>query len=299
MFVAIIAIWAVYLLQHWVRRREHLATARSVDRYSEAMRVLDRRTPGTTRTSAAVSGGTATPQAVLNRPVVTMAVAPEGPDPRAAHPTPATVGLTPLGAGVAKVAGLNGGRLAAMARGVVFLLALLGAPILTVLAILSRASWTMVLLDLLVLAGSVVLLRRAAVARRRRRSLSRPADRRPAAPVAPAARAGRRVAATARMASAPAEVVTQPRSADIDEATQPIPVEDLPVALRAAAGRADAADLPAADGTWSPVPVPPPTYTLKERVDRPAPAPLDIPRTDVVEPAVHELAEAVRRAANG
>lgn len=293
MFVAIIAIWAVYLLQHWVRRREHLATARSVDRYSEAMRVLDRRTPGTTRTSAAVSGGTATPQAVLNRPVVTMAVAAEGPGPRAAQPTPATVGLTPLGAGVAKVAGLNGGRLATRARGVAFLLALVGAPILTVLAILSRASWSMVLLDLLVLAGSVVLLRRAAVARRRRRSMSRPADRRPAA------RASRRVAATPRMASASAEVVTQPRSADIDEATQPIPVEDLPVALRAADGRADAANLPAADGTWSPVPVPPPTYTLKEKVERPAPAPLDIPRTDVVEPAVHELAEAVRRAANG
>ena len=44
-FLVIIAIWATYLLQHWVRRREHLATARSVDRFSEAMRVLERRVP--------------------------------------------------------------------------------------------------------------------------------------------------------------------------------------------------------------------------------------------------------------
>ena len=44
-FLILIAIWAAYLLQHWVRRREHLATARSVDRFSDAMRVLERRTP--------------------------------------------------------------------------------------------------------------------------------------------------------------------------------------------------------------------------------------------------------------
>lgn len=42
-FVVILAVWAVYLVQHWVRRRDHLATARSVDRFSEAMRVLERR----------------------------------------------------------------------------------------------------------------------------------------------------------------------------------------------------------------------------------------------------------------
>ncbi len=44
-FVVIIGIWAVYLLQHWVRRREQLATSRSVDRFSEAMRILERRAP--------------------------------------------------------------------------------------------------------------------------------------------------------------------------------------------------------------------------------------------------------------
>ena len=41
-FLVVIAIWAAYLLQHWLGRREHLTTARSVDRFSESMRILDR-----------------------------------------------------------------------------------------------------------------------------------------------------------------------------------------------------------------------------------------------------------------
>ena len=41
-FVAVVAIWAAWFVPHWIRRREHLSTARSVDRFSEAMRVLDR-----------------------------------------------------------------------------------------------------------------------------------------------------------------------------------------------------------------------------------------------------------------
>lgn len=42
-FAVILAVWAAYLIQHWIRRRDHVATARSVDRFSEAMRVLERR----------------------------------------------------------------------------------------------------------------------------------------------------------------------------------------------------------------------------------------------------------------
>ena len=54
-FLVIIAIWAAYLLQHWIRRREHLVTARSIDRFSEAMRVLERRTALTEATMSAPS----------------------------------------------------------------------------------------------------------------------------------------------------------------------------------------------------------------------------------------------------
>jgi hypothetical protein len=42
-FVVIVAIWAAYLLQHWVRRREDAAATRSVDGFSKAMRVLEKR----------------------------------------------------------------------------------------------------------------------------------------------------------------------------------------------------------------------------------------------------------------
>lgn len=44
-FLVIIGIWAAYFVQYWVRRREHLATIRSVDAFSETMRVLQRRVP--------------------------------------------------------------------------------------------------------------------------------------------------------------------------------------------------------------------------------------------------------------
>ena len=42
-FVVIVAIWAAYLVQHWARRREDAAATRSVDGFSEAMRVLEKR----------------------------------------------------------------------------------------------------------------------------------------------------------------------------------------------------------------------------------------------------------------
>jgi membrane protein implicated in regulation of membrane protease activity len=42
-FVVIVAIWAAYLLQHWVRRREDAAATRSVDGFTEAMRVLEKK----------------------------------------------------------------------------------------------------------------------------------------------------------------------------------------------------------------------------------------------------------------
>ena len=42
-FLVIIALWAAYLVPHWLRRREQLSASRSVDRFSAAMRVLARR----------------------------------------------------------------------------------------------------------------------------------------------------------------------------------------------------------------------------------------------------------------
>ena len=42
-FIVLIGVWAAYFVQYWIRRRDHLSTARSVDQFTEAMRVLERR----------------------------------------------------------------------------------------------------------------------------------------------------------------------------------------------------------------------------------------------------------------
>ena len=42
-FLVLLGVWAAYFVQYWVRRRDHLATARSVEQFSKAMRVLERR----------------------------------------------------------------------------------------------------------------------------------------------------------------------------------------------------------------------------------------------------------------
>ncbi|HSF98144.1 MAG TPA: hypothetical protein VLA55_05590, partial [Ornithinibacter sp.] len=56
-FILLLGIWAAFFVQYWVRRRDHLATARSVDQFSAAMRVLER------RDTAAPVAPTASPQA--------------------------------------------------------------------------------------------------------------------------------------------------------------------------------------------------------------------------------------------
>ena len=345
MFVAVLAIWAAYLLQHWVRRREYLATARSVDRYSEAMRVLERRTPVLTNDAAPRQH-----PALLSRPQVT--VVPASAEPAVRTPgdpvvtsaqtqTPA-VGLSRGVARAVKVARMRPRSVPAPVRGLAFLVALVGLPVLLVLSVLGRTPWSAVLLDVVALGLVVVWLRRAAVARRKARrggaaarSAARPAARpaampaarpvhkqaanrpragsparsarpsnpsrssrtsRPAreapaasqAPAAPEARPaqGAPLGSTTEQVAAPGPDPAR-RQALIDEATQPIPVADLPQ------------ETPAA-GTWSPVYVPPPTYTLKDMAHRPPPAPIEEPVEQIeVEPEVQRLADAVRRAVNG
>jgi len=344
-FVAVLAIWAAYLLQHWVRRREYLATARSVDRYSEAMRVLERRTPVLTNDAAPRQH-----PALLSRPQVTVVPASAEPAVRtpgdpvvtsAQRQTPA-VGLSRGVARAVKVARMRPRSVPAPVRGLAFLVALVGLPVLLVLSALGRTPWSAVLLDVVALGLVVVWLRRAAVARRKARrggaaarSAARPAARpaampaarpvqkqaanspragfparsarpsnpsrssrtsRPAreapaasqAPAAPEARPaqGAPLGSTTEQVAAPGPDPAR-RQALIDEATQPIPVADLPQ------------ETPAA-GTWSPVYVPPPTYTLKDMAHRPPPAPIEEPVEQIeVEPEVQRLADAVRRAVNG
>ena len=76
-FLVLLGVWAAYFVQYWVRRRDHVSTARSVEQFSEAMRVLERRDtlPGTDLSEAAPPsyavhpGRTARPQVLVKRAV--------------------------------------------------------------------------------------------------------------------------------------------------------------------------------------------------------------------------------------
>ncbi|MFL6152361.1 MAG: hypothetical protein ACJ72B_08265 [Ornithinibacter sp.] len=76
-FLVLLGVWAAYFVQYWVRRRDHVSTARSVEQFSEAMRVLERRDPlpGTDLSEAAPPsyavhpGRSARPQVLVKRAV--------------------------------------------------------------------------------------------------------------------------------------------------------------------------------------------------------------------------------------
>jgi len=76
-FLVLLGVWAAYFVQYWVRRRDHVATARSVEQFSEAMRVLERRDPlprtdlsePAPRSYAVHPARTARPQVLVKRAV--------------------------------------------------------------------------------------------------------------------------------------------------------------------------------------------------------------------------------------
>ncbi|MEO8517684.1 MAG: hypothetical protein ABI438_00785 [Dermatophilaceae bacterium] len=245
-FLVIIAIWATYLLQHWVRRREHVATARSVDRFSDAMRVLDRRV--------------AMPGLDLATQPRSYVVSPAGParsevpvqrlqPPRPISPQPTHVTSTTRGHHA--VAGRSARRL----RGLTLLASLCLVVITVPLALLSLVPVWGVPAALAALTADFAWLRRCAVAERSTRR---------AAASARAARAGVRRTAT------PAPRAAHPSG----QAAATLPPSEL-VATAFVGSRVAAAELatspaPADLSGWAPVPVPPPTYTLKAKAERPA-----------------------------
>ncbi len=278
-FVVIVAVWAVYLVQHWVRRRDHLATARSVDRFSEAMRVLERRralpapeAEDAPRSYAASPLRPARP----GRPEVVVKGGAHGATavaPSAAHRRARAV---------ARVRG------AGLVAGSVTMVALVA---LSVAGLLPRW-WALVGIAAAGAALGLVrwsVTRSTARPRARRVAPARTAARRPAparpvaarpAPARPAPSVGHREAETrparpghefaaqsvaATLRTAPRrEAARTPEVYDVVEAEAalgPVPTgEEL-------AGPGGPAPEPA-DGTWSPVPVPPPTYTLKAKAHR-------------------------------
>lgn len=294
-FVVVVAIWAAYLVQYWVRRRDHLATVRSVDRFSAAMRVLDShrlsQTEEPARSYAVSPARAARPEVVVKRTV--------------------TVPEAPVHEPELEDEDEGSGRLAVVSavvdaprqvRGLAFLGHLVLLPIAFLFSAFGSLPWLVTGLLLVGLLGSFGWLRqdvKAAEARRREEHLARRRSREAAAPV-------RRTAP--RRAPVHAEtttevVVDEPERVVAEAAVSQTVATDAPFDVSAPVDAAPAepaeVEAPAAvvddrEGTWEPVPVPRPTYTMKARAgarpvvedapDEDTPQVLDAIDDDVVAP---------------
>jgi hypothetical protein len=247
-FVVIVGIWAVYLLQHWVRRREQLATSRSVDRFSEAMRVLERRAPIPVALPVA-----------QNRPYVVA--------PTAARAEP--VERTP------EVAMSK--RRTHRLRALILLALVVGTP-----ACWAAHVWgTLLLWPTLTVTALLVLdlmyvravVRRAAA---RKRKTARRTTTGPAA-VSGAVRAGasrnrrpmlrqdaKPFPAPVRRAGSSTTSAQRPATESVRASGGAVVAEE-----RIRMHSSDAVtEVIVLDGSWEPVAVPPPTYTMKAKADR-------------------------------
>ena len=214
-FLVIVAIWAVYLVQHWIRRREHVATARSVDRFSEAMRVLERRVPLPRNELAAPHPPSYAVRSPTARPTVVVKRAPQSsrstPSPLSGRPP--LSGRSPLAARSVRpgrpARRSSRERLVRRVRGVAFLVTLAAIPVTLVLAIANVLLWVSV--GIAVAAFVVVVAGlRAAVKRDLSvgRAASAAARRRYARPAA-------RAAAPAACAAAPAASHPRPTASPV------------------------------------------------------------------------------------
>ena len=289
-FLVIIAVWAAYFVQYWVRRREHLATARSVDQFSESMRVLERRSPLPSsnlstpqpRSYAVTPARVARPQILVKHAEPTSVAMPAAPE---AVPAKAPAATRTKGSTVRRT------------RAVIMLGALATLVITVPLVALSVVPVLTLLVPVAAIGVAVVWARSTAVAERRSRQASRPgragrsqsSQSRPSrrVPGPAVAQSGSRAVARAvpHAAGDPAAAVetqlevtakpvkpelfdVQAQSEDVTVAAAVTPEVSTPMRPLV-----DEDDIPL---TWDPVPVPRPTYTMKSRVTRPAPTSADL-----------------------
>jgi type II secretory pathway pseudopilin PulG len=318
--VAIIGVWAAYLVPHWLRRRDELAQSRAGDRFSDRLRVLNRRRRSSNAGHRSGDAVLTSPRVVVDsdgeflyipadrtlaaaasaaavvEPVVASAAVPA--DRAVTHTSPssparvrrAPVSSSPVPARPAPMeepsvaeaepvherpydldVAIACARIAARRRAVIMAL-LLVASVSSwgVSTVASVPTWV-------ALPATVLLVLHALASRsaglRSRESLTVLAAQLHSAELAQA-RPQRQVAVTAR----PADVAVVAAAAQLPER----------VVRRAAAVGAE---------TWEPVPVPPPTYTLKPAVHRPEPAPLELPAAHAPAAAAQTGAPAVPRGA--
>ena len=288
-FVLLLGIWAAFFVQYWVRRRDHLSTARSVDQFSAAMRVLERRDSVESAdpvTAAATAKASPRAYAVhpprrTGSPVVTERVAPARARRPQVRPSRRVRGITLLATAAA-------------------LLITLPLVLLSVLPVWAPAA------ALVLLGASLAWVRsgvraQASLTRAHRRRQAELARLRTSAPVtAPVARRSGTATDTRTGATASAPSVTATASADpleVAAATSPAtsPATDTSAVVAAAADPvfdvAQEAPAPAAEVmvpildeddiplTWDPVPVPRPTYTMKAMAPRAAVEPAEVTPT--------------------
>ncbi|MBR7744850.1 hypothetical protein KC207_16260 [Phycicoccus sp. BSK3Z-2] len=257
-FLVLLAVWAAYFVQYWIRRRDHLATARSVEQFSAAMRVLERRTPiprtdlsdPAPRSWSVHPARSARPQVAVRR--ASTAEPAHRPEPVAARPAMAGPEVAGPGAARPEVAPPGRSRPVrrpstppvpaaprprARVRGFVLLVSLLTTATLGVLAGLgSVVTWAPVAaLGVASLnlwwARSAVRAEQAARAARRRRAQ---------------AQARRRTTASAASARRPAAPASRPAVQTPSVPPAATPTAEAPVAEGSSAG-APAGDAPAAD----------------------------------------------------
>lgn len=241
-FVLVVAIWAVYLLQYWIKRRDHLSTVRSVDRFSAAMRVLDdhrlrRETAEPTPRSYSVAPARAA------RPAVTVKHAEAPPRARIVEP----------------VVGAD-----RRVRGLTLLTMLVLAPVVLLVAAFGPLPWWVAAAWLVGTVAAFGWLRQAVTAQREARGRERVAQRRTAQAAAARPERSERPETVETAAPTPAPRRKAERIYDV-ASTAPAAeavVDEAPVEAR-----------PLEPGTWEPTPVPRPMYTMKARADRPEPAP--------------------------
>ena len=288
-FLVIIGIWAAYLLQHWVRRREHLATARSVDRFSDAMRVLERPSPlsrpdlptsHNPRSYAVSPARSSRQEVVVKRAKPLELKVPEVPEvPNVPTRPAAAVRSTRV---FHVLAGVSARRF----RGLTLLTSLSLLVVVSLLATFSVLSWSIPLVALAVMVADVAWLRRVAASERAARRIR-----------AMASRGGPAAAPSVAQPSAEPEPGSEPVAEPADSAAQYAELTAQYAELTAknaelTAQNAELAEVaqPAAEvdpSGWAPVPVPPPTYTLKARAERPMSIPAFVELTEYA--PVHPL----------
>jgi hypothetical protein len=263
-YAAIVVMWAVVLVPMWLRRHDAATESRSAERFSTAMRTLSRRTHGTPGRRYVVMPRRQA--GALSVHVTGAAVAPSV-AVRPARPSGSTARAT---------------MVRRRRRTTIVLLGM--ATLTAVPAALGAFPW------LVQVAFDLVLVAFLAHLRTQARRAAAVALRHHQAPVVAAERSAPARPAPAAAAAEPA-VVAEPAPA--------APAFDVSWTEELRADAAFEVEL-AADETWQPVPVPPPTYTLKPPALSPAAAAYDSDSTEemartVVDEVPTELDEILDR----